>query len=207
MNKKISLILVLSCLSACSSNRKLDYVITDSSHSKQPLWVQNIRKFEKNKENEPEKYRYFKAEGSSINKRLCEKSAIDNTNITIAGEINTEINNLYTGVVNVNGEETLINDDKKEETKSLIKNSLTGVEPREGYWEKRKYSTELGADKDKVVYYCYQLSRVKRTIHDKIIDEMVNKNLKKIKNESEKEEAKKTIEENAKKSDIVIDVK
>ncbi len=206
MNKKISLLLIASCLSACSSNRKPDYVITDASHNKKPVWVQDVRKFEKKKENESDKYKYFKAEGTSINKRLCEKSAIDNTNITIAGEINTEINDLYTGLINVTGEESLVNDDKKEQTRTLIKNNLTGVEPREGYWEKRKYSTELGADKDKVVYYCYQLSRVKRDTHDKIINEMVNKNLKKIKDEDKKEEAKKIVEENAKKSDINVDV-
>ena len=207
MNKKISLLLIASCLSACSTHIKHDYIITDASHDKKPVWVQDVKKFEKKKENEADKYKYFRAEGTSINKRLCEKSAIDNTNITIAGEISTEIDNLYTGVVNVSGEESLVSDDKKEQTKTLIKNNLSGVEPREGYWEKRKYSTELGADKDKVVYYCYQLSRVKRDTHNKIINEMINKNLKKIKDEDAKEEAKKIVEENAKKSDVDINVK
>ena len=207
MNKKISLLLFASCLGACSSHIKPDYIITGASHDKKPVWVQNVKKYEKKKENEADKYKYFRAEGTSINKRLCEKSAIDNTNITIAGEISTEVNNLYTGLINVTGEESLVNDDKREETKSLIKNNLSGVEPRESYWEKRKYSTELGADKDKVVYYCYQLSRVKRSVHDNLINEMVNKNLKKIKDEDKKEEVKKIVEENAKKADIEVEVK
>jgi len=205
MNKKISLALIALLITACSG-RKPDYVITDSSHNKKPLWVRDIRKFEKKKENEPDKYKYFKAEGSSINKKLCEKSAIDNTNITIAGEISTNVNNLYTGVVNVSGEESVINDDKKEETRTTIKNNLSGVEPRDGYWEKRKYSTELGADRDRVVYQCYQLSRVRKDIHDRLINETINKNLKEIKDGDKREEAKKVIEENAKKSDIDIDV-
>ncbi len=207
MNKKVSLILVLACLGACQSNKKIDYIITDSSPDKKPVWVDNVRKFEKKKENEPEKYKYFKAEATSINKRLCEKSAIDNTNIAIAGELNTEVNDLYTGYTNVAGENTLLNDDKTEEIRVVIKNNLSGVEPRESYWEKRKYTTELGAEEEKVVYYCYQLSRVNRKTHDKLISEAINKNLEKIKNGEEKEKAKEVIKENAEKSDINVELK
>lgn len=207
MNKKISILLIATCLAACSSSRKPSYVITESSENKTPSWVENLRKFEKKKENDSEKYKYFKAEGNSINRRLCEKSAIDNTNVAIASEISTEINNLYTGLTSVENESMLTNDNKKEETTALVKNKLSGVEPRESYWERRKFSVELGADEDKSVFYCYQLSRVNRKTHDKIINEMIEKNLKTIKNPEERVDAKKVVEENAKKADIDLKLK
>lgn len=207
MNKKLSLLILAACLGACQSNRKIDYIITDSSSAKKPVWVENVRKFESKKENESEKYKYFRAESTSINKRLCEKSALDNTNIAIAGELDTEINDLYTGYTNVSGENTLLNDDKKEEIKVSIRNNLSGVEPRESYWEKRKYTEELGATEEKVVYHCYQLSRVDRKTHNKLISEAINRNLRKIKNSEEREKAKEVVKENAEKSNIDIEVK
>lgn len=207
MNKKFLMLLTVVSLSACGSNRKLDYIVTDSSLEKKPVWVDNLRKFEKKKENDSAKYKYFRAEGSSINKRLCEKSAIDNANVTIAGEITTEVNDLYSGYINVSGENSLLNDDKKEDLKVSIKHNLSGVEPIETYWEKRKYSTELGADEDKTTFYCYQLSRVNRKTHDKIISEVINRNLKKIKDKDEREKAKEVITENAEKADINVELK
>ena len=99
----------------------------------------------------------------------------------------------------------LTGDNKREDTENLIKANLVGVELRETYWEKRKYSKELGADKDKSSYYCYQLSRVKRENHDKMISEMLDKELKNIKNNDLKEKIENQIEKNAELNNIDLD--
>lgn len=204
MNKNIITSLLLATLLASCSHKKLDYVVTDYSHDKKPVWVNDIKKFEKKKDNEAEKFKYFRSEGESINKRLCEKSAIVNTNIVIAGEISNELDNLYTGLTEVQMEEMMLSDNKKEETKNRIKNKLVGVELRETYWEKRKYSTELGAEKDKTAFYCYQLSRVDRKKHDTIINEMFERELRKIKNDQVKEEIKEQVKKNAEEMNVEI---
>lgn len=205
MNKKIVSSLVLAALVSACSGKKLDYVITDYSSKTKPVWINNVKKYEKKKDNESDKYKYFKAESESIDKRLCEKSAIVNTNIDIAAEIDNEIDDLYTGLTEVQMEELLLNNTKKEQIKNQIKRKLVGVELRDGYWEKRKYSTELGADKDKTTYYCYQLSRVKRANHDKLINEMLEQQFKKIKNEGAKQEIKETVKENAEEAGISLE--
>lgn len=207
MNKKISILCVLLSLGACSSNKKLDYTITDYSNEKKPVWIENLKKFEKKKDNDANTYKYFKSESESINKRLCEKSAIANANVAIASEITNQVDNLYSGLTEVQLEETLLSDTKKEQTKNLIKNDLVGVESKESYWEKRSYSTVLGAEKDKVTYYCYQLSRVKRSVHDQIINEMVNKTMKNIKNSATKEEVKTVVKDNAEDAEINLELK
>ena len=128
------------------------------------------------------KYKYFVSNAESINKLLCEQSAIANTNRSISAEISNEIISTFTS--NTEAEETndlLITDSKKQELKSMVRNKLSGVELEESYWEKRKYSYELGADKEKLVYVCYQLAKVKKDRHDKIVNEMLNKQLLEIK--------------------------
>lgn len=206
MKNKAFVLGMLVLVSACKSI-KPDYVVMERSDDKTKVWVNNLKKYEKTKESESDKYKYFVAEGNSIEKNLCKRNAINNVNTTIAGEISTEIDNLYTGLINVKGEESIINNDKKEQSKMIIRNKLSGVEPVETYWEKRKYSVELGAEKDKVSYTCYQLSRVKRKVHDTIINEMVDRKIKTIRDEEKKEEAKKVIEENAEKSNINLELK
>ena len=204
MNKNIITSLLLATLLTSCSHKKLDYIVTDYSHDKKPVWVTDIKKFEKKKDNEATKFKYFRSEGESINKRLCEKSAIVNTNIVIAGEISNELDNLYTGLTEVQMEEMMLSDNKKEETKNRIKNRLVGVELRETYWEKRKYSTELGADKDKTSFHCYQLSRVDRKKHDTIINEMFERELRNIKNNQVKEEIKEQVKKNAEEINVEI---
>lgn len=201
MTKKIISSLLLATLVTACSGKKLDYMVTDYSHDKKPVWIQDVKKYEKKKENESSKYKYFASEGESVNKRLCEKSAIVNTNVTIASEISNEIDDLYTGLTEVQMEE-LTSDTKKEEVKNRIKNKLVGVELRDAYWEKRKYSVELGADKDKISYACYQLSRVNKADHDKIIRETFDSQLRKVKDENVRQEIKEEVQENAEKADI-----
>lgn len=205
MNKKIISSLILAALVTACSGKKLDYTVTDYSNNTKPVWINNVKKYEKKKDNESDKYKYFKAESESIDKRLCEKSAIVNTNINIAAEINDEVDDLYSGLTEVQMEELLLNNTKKEQITDQIKRKLVGVELRDGYWEKRKYSTELGAEKDKTTYYCYQLSRVKRANHDKIINEMLEQQFRQIKNDGVKQEIKETVKENAEESGISLE--
>lgn len=183
MNKKITLLAFATILASCSSKFKPDYVIIEASQDKKPVWINDLSKYEKNKNNDSQKYKYFISESESINKRLCEQSAVANVNKKISAEISNEINNTFTSSAEVQeNNDILIEDYKKENMTSLVRNKLSGVEIKESYWEKRKYITELGAEKEKLVYICYQLARVKKDFHDKIINEMVNKKITEIKN-------------------------
>lgn len=180
--KKVLFLTLPMLLTACFSKYAPDYIIIDASQEDKPEWVENLKKYEKSKNANTEEYKYFVSNAESINKLLCEQSAIANTNRSISAEISNEIISTFTS--NTEAEETndlLITDSKKQELTSMVRNKLSGVELEESYWEKRKYSYELGADKEKLVYVCYQLAKVKKDRHDKIVNEMLNKQLLEIK--------------------------
>ena len=205
MNKKISLLLAIVSISACS-HRKPDYIITDSSHKDKPIWIENIAKYEKDDDNQADKFKYFRSEAESINKRLCEQSAIANRNKAIAAEINNVADSLYNEAVEVENEESVLSNNKKININDLVRSRLVGVESRELYWEKRKYSTELGAEQDKVTYYCYNLARVKRSVHDNIINEMIKKQLQEIKDSTKKEETKEKLKSTAEDMNVELNL-
>lgn len=185
MNKKIILITFIILLAACSSKFNHDYIIIEMSQNKSPLWIMNLQKYEKNKNSNNKKYKYFISEAENINKRLCEQSAIANINKLISSKISNEVIFIFNSLIEVQeDDEFMIANSKKEEIKNSVRNKLSGVEIKENYWEKRKYKAELGAKKEKLVYVCYQLARVKRKSHEKIVNEMINKHLLEIKDDS-----------------------
>lgn len=181
--KRILFLSLMTLLSACFSKYQPDYIVIDASQEDKPEWVNNLQKYETDKNLNSEEYKYFISDAESINKLLCEQSAIANANRSISAEISNEIISTFTS--NTEAEETndlLITDSKKQELKSMVRNKLSGVELEESYWEKRKYSYELGAEKEKLVYVCYQLARVKKDKHEKIINHVLNKKILEIKN-------------------------
>lgn len=163
--KKEFLLLPLILVS-CNSIKK-DYIITSISYSPTPKWVK--KEYQK-----PDKdYKYFVSKAENTNQRLCEKTASARANLVVASEISTMINNTYKSVVESKNEET------KELSNEVLEQSvqvyLAGVEQAENYWEKRKYTKELGAEKDIVKYQCYSLIKMNKKNYERAVNASVDK--------------------------------
>ena len=205
MNKKVILGLCVSAvLSACSSIKK-DYEVVDVSLEKKPVWVENLSKYEKSKEAESSKYKYFKTESDSINERLCNQSAVSRSKKEIAAEINTLLDSIYNEAVEGLKEEDITINNKKEVINNVVTSRLVGVENKDNYWEKRHYLMDKGAEKDRYTYRCYNLSRVKRSVHDGIVNEMINRWTKEIKDPENKDKVYKALYESAKDNGVNVE--
>lgn len=163
--KKEFLLLPLILVS-CNSIKK-DYVITSISYSPTPKWVK------KESQKSDKDYKYFVSKAENTNQRLCEKTASARANLVVASEISTMINNTYKSVVESKNEEA------KELSNEVLEQSvqvyLAGVEQAESYWEKRKYTKELGAEKDIVKYQCYSLIKMNKKNYERAVNASVDK--------------------------------
>lgn len=183
--------LLLSLLLASCSSIKKDYVITSISYSPTPKWVK--KEYQKPDKN----YKYFVSKAESTNQRLCEKTASARANLVVASEISTMINNTYKNVVESKNEEA------KELSNEILEQSvqvyLAGVEQEENYWEKRKYTKELGAEKDIVKYQCYSLIKMNKKNYEKAVNASIDKMMRLLQEDNKelKQEIKdKVLEEN-----------
>lgn len=184
--KKINAVIILSLciLNACTTFKK-DYVITDASRNSKPKWVKM-----ESKESDNE-FHYFVSYANNANQRLCEKSAIARATAIVAGEIsNTIVDNYKENNINENGN---INDISKEDLQQDILMYISGVKKEEGYWEKRQYSSDLGAIDNKSEYKCYALMKIDKDTYKKIMDLSIEKMMNKISNDEG--EAKKEMQE------------
>lgn len=167
----IAIILSMCLLSACTTFKK-DYVITDASRSSKPKWV---KKEAKDSDNE---FHYFVSYANNANQRLCEKSAIARATAIVAGEIaNTLVDNYNENNTNENEN---INSISKEDLQQDILMYISGVKKAEGYWEKRRYSSDLGAIDNKTEYKCYALMKMDKDTYQKVMDLSTKKMLSKI---------------------------
>ena len=172
MKKTIALLFIL-LLGACSSIKK-DYVITNSSYTPMPKWAK------KEAQKSDDDYKYFVSKAENVNQRLCEKTASARANAVIASEIASTINNTYKSVVESKNEEAT--ELSNETLQQNINIYLAGVEQAESYWEKRKYSTELGSEKDRTSYQCYILLRMNRKNYEKAVNASIEKMMQLIQN-------------------------
>ena len=187
---KKELLLLPLILASCNSVKK-DYIITSASYSPTPKWVK------KESQEEDKLYKYFVSKAENTNQRLCEKTASARANLVVASEISTMINNTYKSVVESKNEEA------KELSNEILEQSvkvyLAGVEQAENYWEKRRYTKELGSEKDITKYQCYSLVKMNKDNYNKAVSASIDKMMKLIQEDNEelKQEIKnKVLEEN-----------
>ena len=64
---------------------------------------------------------------------------------------------------------------------------------------------DKGAEKDKYTYRCYNLSRVKRSVHDGIVNEMISRWTKEIKDPENKDKVYKALYESAKDNGVNLE--
>lgn len=174
--KKSTVVLGIVLLSACSSIKK-DYTITSCSYLPEPKWV---KKESQKADNE---YKYFVAKAENSNQRLCEKTASARASAVIASEIATTITNAYNNVIESSDDE--YKDISSETLEQNIEMYLAGVEQAESYWQKRKYSKELGAEKDISKYQCYALLKMNKKNYEKVVDLSLNKMMQLLQNNDE----------------------
>lgn len=187
--KKEFLLLPLLLVS-CNSVKK-DYVVTSASYSPVPKWVK------KESQKSDKDYKYFVSKAENVNQRLCEKTATARANLTIASEISTTINNTYKSVIESKDEEA--KELSNEVLEQSVKVYLAGVEQGESYWEKRKYTKELGAEKNITKYQCYSLVKMNKKNYEKAVNASIDKMMSLLEEDNKelKEEIKnKVLEEN-----------
>ena len=172
MKKSLILFSVL-LLGACSSVKR-DYTITNSSYTPTPKWVK------KEAQKSDDNYKYFVSKAENVNQRLCEKTASARANAVIASEIASTINNTYKNIVESKNEKAT--ELSSETLQQNINMYLSGVEQAESYWEKRRYSKELGSEKDYTIYQCYTLLKMNKKNYEKAVNASIEKMMQLIQN-------------------------
>lgn len=178
--KKILLLAIIIATTACS-NFKKDYVVVDASTNSKPKWV----KKENYKTSSKSEYKYFVSKNDNVSQKLCEKGAMAKASAVVASEITMQLNDIYRNVVESKGKE--FEDIANENLEQSVKMYLAGIEKDEMYWEKRKYSTELGAEKDVSKYQCYALIKMNRISYNKVLNLSIEKMMDLISSDNKEE--------------------
>ena len=168
-------------LASCSGFKK-DYIVTDASYQPAPKWVKKGTYGESSKN----EYKYFVSKASDINQRLCERGAQARATNVVANELATKINNAYNSAIDSNQEEA--KEISSETLKQSISLYLAGIQNHETFWEKRKYTKELGAEKDETRFQCYALVRMDRKVYNRMINASIEKMLESIQDFDKKDE-------------------
>ena len=172
--KKFCLILLTVLTVSCSKFKK-DYKVVDASSNKRPSWVEK----EKYKASAKDEYKYFVSKGENTNQRLCEKTATARATNVVASEIANELVDAYNQSIKNNNSN--VSEITSEDLKQTVNMYLAGVENDEKYWEKRKYSTELGAEKDYNQFVCYALIRIKKKTYDNALNASIDRMMDRLK--------------------------
>ena len=164
----------MAVLTVSCSGFKKDYKIVDAS-GKKPSWVEK----EKYKASSKDEYKYFVSKGENVNQRLCEKTATARATNVVASEIATEIVDAYHQSIKNNNVD--VSEITAEDLKQTVNMYIAGVENDEKYWEKRKYSTDLWADKDYNQFVCYSLVKMNKMTYNNALNASTDKMIEKLK--------------------------
>ncbi len=148
---------------------KLDYELVDASDKQLPEWLKDPSKVEKSSD-ERKKNRYFINESSNESQRLCEKSAEARATAHIAAEIAQFMKNAYAEATQGGGADEDVSEYMQEKLGQEAQSFLVGVTMMKKYWEKRNYKEALGAEEDKVKYYCYAVVRMSKKDVEKAVE-------------------------------------
>ena len=164
-----SCLLSIAAISACSSFKR-DYEVIDASVKKRPEWVADAAKI--NKDGDAFKYRYFSGENENVSKKLCETGARADADKKLAGEIAQMIKNTY--AESIQNDEDALSSYAEEAIGKSVKVTVSGSQLVGTYWEKRAYTVDLGAEKDKKVYFCHVVSQIEKTKLERVVDASIN---------------------------------
>lgn len=150
--KKLIYALSAVTLTAACAGFKPDYVVRDASESSKPSWTINKNAYKSDDSANKKKFRYYVNDAESPDRNLCLNLAESRATQRVASEISQEIMNKFKETASSKDDESTRK--VKNELERNIQVNLHGVAVTGKYWEKRAYSKELGAEKDKVAYCC-----------------------------------------------------
>ncbi|MDR0367291.1 MAG: hypothetical protein LBH41_01815 [Rickettsiales bacterium] len=165
--KKILSVLALVASACARIEVKKDYSIVDAKDTVYPKWVKAEGRPSDNA------FVYFVSAGEDVNKDLCRKSSEASAASTIAAEISQKITDSFVQTSKSDGDSAKA--EKFGELRREIDRTLTGIQVADKFWEKRKFQTALGAEKDISVYRCWTLLKVSRAAYDRVLEEASKK--------------------------------
>lgn len=189
MKKIISATILTLVLSACAGF-KPDYIVRDASENSRPSWTVQKNAYKSDDSANKKKFRYYVNDAENPDQRLCLKSAEARATQKVASEIAQEIASRFSEKANSHDDESTRK--VKEDLEQNIKVSLHGVAVQGKYWEKRQYSRELGAEKDKTAYKCDVAVRISNEALAEALEAYKTKTLNSLK-ESDKQPMKEAI--------------
>ncbi len=192
------LLSVFVFVSCASRSLEKDYKVVDASHQDIPEWVEDYEDWLEDEEDDKDKYRYYVYETEAKNSRstACEIAKARATS-NIAAEISTFIKQSL--AQSKHGDPTAKNkklaeyvqDDLVKEVQSFI----VGAQIYKTYWEKRRYSKEMGAKEDWDGYVCRTLSKISKKNLSKAFTRSEQALEKKVSDKESKESVQKILKE------------
>ena len=177
MNKK-SMVLLMLGLTACATGPKreivYDYVISDSSTTKQPEWTDSEYILELNEKNDG--FKYYVGENINLasqgSKSLCLNASEAQARKDLATTIESKVKSAYKEVETSSGshEDTVVSSNADINIALNIDNIIKGAEKVKSYWEERSHKVAMGASKDYKSYTCYSLIRMKDKTYKDVIE-------------------------------------
>jgi hypothetical protein len=198
MMKLLSLLLIFTLGSACSSKKKVkdvdnsqtiarDYEVRDASSTTRPGWIEDAEIWTAQESMDTKKFRYFSFETEpKVNREIACNLAKANLRADIAAEITTFIQKSL--AASTEGSPAIDpNNPKTQPMREFVSNTLAervqslihGAAVIKTYWEKRNYMQKMGAKKDYVGFTCATLVRMDtdrlRAAIDKASEDLVEK--------------------------------
>ncbi|MCT4643019.1 MAG: hypothetical protein N4A33_12080 [Bacteriovoracaceae bacterium] len=201
--KKLSLLILVFVLGACSSKYKKDYEIVDASHDDIPEWIQDADEWAKDEEEDDyEKFKYYSFTTEPKNSKVtaCEIAKL-RANSEVASELSQFIKH---SLSTTSAGDILDKDDKLEEymdetLAKEVRSHVVGARTHKKYWEKRKFDKELGAKDNFAGYSCSVLVKISndnmkkayniafKKIKAKAMNKALRAKIEKVQGEIEKE--------------------
>jgi len=179
MKKLLMALSLVALITACSS-LKPDYRVkaAKGNTDKVPTWILKASKND-DSSRDNETHAYFAADAENANQRLCEQDAKARATAMVAERISQQLLNVFNAAVKGTASEA--SSFSSDQLKQEINASLSGVEVRETYWQRRAYLKEMGAMEDREVYYCTALVRIKNELLAKAMDAAITKMVDSVK--------------------------
>ncbi len=207
----MTIIILSSCSSTDKDDRKLeerehenlkrDYTVRDASSKFRPGWIEDAEVWAKNYSYDLQKFRFFSFESEpKVSRTMACNLAKANAKADIAGEITTFIDKTISesteGEAGIDPNNPVINSLRQYVSNNLtskIQSLLYGASVIKTYWEKRSFSTDLGAKKDYIGYTCGALVRIPASRLSRAIDQAVEMVSNRVKDKEIKEKVEKAL--------------
>jgi len=183
MKKLFYILPVIALTSACASF-KPDYVIRDASENSRPSWTVQKNAYKSDDSANKKKYRYYVNDAENPDQNLCLNLAESRATQKVASEISQEIMSKFKEKSSSKDDES--NRTVKNELERNIQVNLHGVAVTGKYWEKRAYSTELGAEKNKIGYKCDVAVRISNSALAEALEAYKAKTMRQLSKDDQK---------------------